>query len=299
MRRTLLFTFAAALISSALSQNPVVTARMVVTVEPHHGAPSPTVSPADVMVYHNKDRFPVTALTPLRSAGLQLWILIDDGADTDLGSQLGDLRKFILAQPANFEVGVGYMRNGTVTSTQGPTTSHDLAAKALRLPLGDAGASTSPYISLVDLIKKWPPTDRAREVLMISSGIDPLYGPGPQNPYMQRAIDEAQRAGVVVSSIFFGGVGHSGHSYWQITWGQNNLSQLTEETGGEFYWQGMSNPVSFSPYLDEFSRVLSNQYLVTFVAGGKPGSFEPIKARTEIPHVSVVAPSKVYIPPKG
>jgi len=288
--------FAAGLILSAHAQNTGVPARMVVTVEPHHGAAAPTVSPADIMVYHNKDRFPVTALTPLRSSGLQLWMLIDDGADTDLGSQLGDLRKFILAQPANFEVGVGYMRNGTVTSSQRPTTDHELAAKALRLPLGDAGASTSPYISLVDLIKKWPPTERAREVLMISSGIDPLYGPGPQNPYVQRAIDEAQRAGVVVSSIFFGGAGHSAHSYWQITWGQNGLSQLAEETGGEFYWQGMSNPVSFSPYLDEFSGVLNNQYLVTAVVSGKPGGFEPIKVRTEIPHVSVVAPSKVYIP---
>jgi len=285
-----------ALMLAAHAQNPGVPVRMVVTVEPHHGAAAPPVSPADIMVYHNKDRFPVTALTPLRSTGLQLWILIDDGADTALGSQLGDLRKFIQAQPVNFEVGVGYMRNGTVTSTQRPTPDHELAAKALRLPLGDAGASTSPYISLVDLIKKWPPTERAREVLMISSGIDPLYGPGPQNPYVQRAIDEAQRAGVVVSSIFFGGAGHSAHSYWQITWGQNGLSQLAEETGGEFYWQGMSNPVSFSPYLDEFSGVLNNQYLVTAVVSGKPGGFEPIKVRTEIPHVSVVAPSKVYIP---
>ena len=290
---------AAALMLPAHAQNGGVPVRMVVTVEPHHGAPSPTVSAADIMLYHNKDRFPVTALTPLRSAGVQLWILIDDGADTELGSQLGDLRKFILAQPANFEVGVGYMRNGTVTSSLRPTTDHELAAKALRLPLGDPGASTSPYMSLQDLIKKWPPTDRPREVLMISSGIDPFYGPGPQNPYLQRAIDEAQRAGVVVSSIFFGGVGHSAHSYWQITWGQNGLSQLAEESGGEFYWQGMSNPVSFSPFLDEFSRVLNNQYLVTFDAGGKPASFEPIKVRTEIPHVSVVAPSKVYISPKG
>jgi hypothetical protein len=30
---------------------------------------------------------------------------------------------------------------------------------------------------------------------MISSGIDPYYGTGPSNPYLNRAIDAAQRAG--------------------------------------------------------------------------------------------------------
>jgi hypothetical protein len=56
---------------------------------------------------------------------------------------------------------------------------------------------------------------------MITSGIDPDYGPGPSNPYLDRAIHAAQRVGVVVHSIYFSGAGHFGHSLWQINWGQN------------------------------------------------------------------------------
>lgn len=65
-------------------------------------------------MYQGKERRQVTAWTPVRDAGGQLWILIDDGADSTIGTQFGDLRKFIQALPANIETGLGYMRNGGV-----------------------------------------------------------------------------------------------------------------------------------------------------------------------------------------
>jgi hypothetical protein len=141
------------------------------------------------------------------------------------------------------------MRNGGVTPAQSLTSDHSAVAKALRLPLGEPGISASPYLSVSELIRKWPATTKAREVLILSSGVDYVYGPGPQNPYLQSCIDETQRAGVVATSIYYGSSGHAGHSYWEIYWGQNNLSNLSEATGGEFYWQGMTNPVSIGPYL--------------------------------------------------
>jgi hypothetical protein len=125
---------------------------------------------------------------------------------------------------------------------QKPTADHALAAKTIRLPLGQPGISASPYLALIDLIQKWPRADQAREVLMVTSGIDPDYGPGPSNPYLDRAIETAQREGVVVHSIYFSTAGHFGHSLWQINWGQNYLLQLSEETGGEFFWLGTSKP---------------------------------------------------------
>jgi hypothetical protein len=288
---------------SAIAQNPgastVVPVKIVVTVEAHKGAATPQITDADVMVYENNHRRRVTNWAPLRGdrGGLQLWLLIDDGTDTTLGLQLDDLRKFVGDQPATTQIGIGYLRNGTVETVQALTGDHDLAAKAIRLPLGMPGISASPYLSLIDLIQRWPATPQAREVLLISSGIDPDYGSGPSNPYLSRAIDTAQRAGVVVYSIYFGSAGHAGHSFWQINWGQNYLSQLGEETGGEFYWQGSSNPISFAPYLSEISERLKDQYLLTFEAAveGK-GGFQAIKLKTEIPHVTLVGPSKVYVP---
>ncbi len=281
----------------AAAQNPETQARIVVTVEAHKGAATPQITSADVMVYENNHRKRVTGLTPLRDdgAGVQLWVLIDDGTDTSLGLQLDDLRKFIRDQPGNTQVGVGYLRNGTVAPVQGLTSDRELAAKALRLPLGAPGISASPYLSLIDLIHRWPASPQAHEVLLITSGIDADYGAGPANPYLSRAIETAQRAGVVVYSIYFGSEGHAGHSYWQINWGQNYLSQLGDETGGEFYWQGSSNPISFAPYLKEIGERLREQYIVTFDAGGEgKAGFQAIKLKTELAHVTLVGPSKVY-----
>jgi len=59
-----------------------------------------------------------------------------------------------------------------------------------------------------------------------------LWGGGPSNPYVDSAIEEAQRAGVIIYSIYTPGVGHYGHTFWRMNWGQNYLSQISDETGG-------------------------------------------------------------------
>ncbi len=281
----------------AQAQDAGVPVRMIVTVETNHGAPAPKLTAADILVQENNTRARSTAWTPISAAGLQLWLVLDDSSDSTIGNQFSDLRAFIAAQPSSTQIGLGYMRNGTVLAAQPLTTDHASVAKAIRLPVGEPGISASPYTSLSDLIHKWPATERAREILMITSGIDLLYGPGPENPYLLRAIADAQRAGVVITSIYFGSAGHAGHSYWQMNWGQNDLSQLAYETGGEFYWQGLANPVSLGPFLDEFGRRLNNQFLLTFTA--KPGTkagLEPVKVRTEVPHISLVAAAEAYVP---
>jgi len=202
------------------------------------------------------------------------WRLIDDGSTTNLGTQLADLKKFVLAEPPTTQIGIGYMRNGEVQKVQPLTSDHQLAARALRLPVGMPGISVSPYVTLTELVHKWPAGAAAREVLMVSSGIDPIYGVGPENPYLEEAIDTAQRAGVVVYSIYYSSAGRwSSLAYWELFWGQNYLAQLSDETGGELYWLGYQDPVSVAPYLDDLSRRLNSQYLLTFLARpeNKPG----------------------------
>jgi hypothetical protein len=275
-----------------------VPVSVITTVEAQKNAPPPKVTQEDVLVSQNKRHMQVTGFAPLRDqGGLQLWLLIDDGSASALGNQLADLREFVRQQPSTTQIGVGYMRNGGVAVVQPLTADHDLAAKAMRLPIGVPGISASPYLALTELIHKWPATPEAREVLMVSSGIDPDYGSGPDNPYLSRAIDAAQRAAVVVYSIYFPNAGHFGRAYRQAYWGQNYLSQLSEETGGEFYWLGNGAPVSLTPYLDSMNRRLNEQYLLTFLAEpeNKPG-FQRIKLSTEVPHVGLAGPAKVYVP---
>ena len=183
---------------------------LLVTAEARHGSDVPEISQHDVMVYEGHDRDEVTSWIPAKgdNAGLELFILLDDGSDINLGTQLESLRKFIMEQPASTKVGVAYMQNGIGRVEQSPTSDHASAAKALRLPLGIGGVNASPYISLSDLIKRWPASTARREVFMASDGVDPYYGVGDlQDPYLDAAIDDAVRACIVVYDVYTPGAG--------------------------------------------------------------------------------------------
>jgi hypothetical protein len=278
-----------------------VAVHTVVTVESHHGSNPPVINREDVMVYEGKERDPVTDWVPAQgeNAALELFILLDDGSSTSLGSQLDDIRQFINAQPASTKIGIAYMQDGIARIQQNLTTDHAQATKALRLPMGIRGVNASPYFALTDLVKRWPAGSPRREVFIASDGVDLYYGAGDlQDPYLQEAIDNAQTAGILVSAIYTPSIGHIGHSYWLNYWGQLYLAQLAEQTGGEAYYIGFTGPpVSFAPYLDEFSHRLSHQYLLTFLARPpKKAGLQRIKIKTEVPKVDLVAPERVYVP---
>lgn len=279
-----------------------VPAHIVVTVEPKHGSNPPVIKKDDVMVFEGHDRDTVTDWIPLQGdhAGLELFILIDDESGISLGNQLEDLRQFIHAQPATTKIGVAYMQNGIARVAQDLTSDHALAAKALRLPLGIGGAEASPYFSLSDLVKKWPETNERRKVLMVSDGIDRYYGAGDlEDPYVDAAIDDAVKAGIMVSAIYTPGAGHFGHSYWQNYWGQIYLSELADKTGGESYYIGFTGaPVSFAPYLEDMEHRIHNQYLLSFLAKPpKKAGWAQIRLRTEVQGVDLVSAGRVWVTP--
>lgn len=277
-----------------------VPAHAVVTVEPHKGSDLPTINREDVLVTEGKDRDQVTEWTPAQGdqAGLEFFILIDDGANMSVGNQLDALRQFILAQPATTKVGLAYMQNGSARMAQNLTADHESVARALRLPSGIAGINGSPYFSLSDLVKHWPAGAPRRELLMISDGIDRYYGSGDLNdPYVSAAIDDAQKAGIIVSSIYTPGIGHFGHSFYQTYWGQLYLAQVADKTGGESYYFGMMGPpVTFVPYLDQLSNRLKHQYLLTFLAKPpKKAGLQSVKIKTEVSNADLVAPDRVWV----
>ena len=273
---------------------------LVVTVEARHGSNVPDITRDDVMVYEGRDRDRVTGWLPLQGdhAGLELFILLDDSSSVSLGSQLEDIRQFISAQPATTKIGIAYMQNGIAQVLQNLTNDHTLAAKALRLPMGSPGANASPYFSLGDLIKRWPAGDERREVLMITDGIDLYWGSGPDNVYVDQVIEQAQRAGIIVFSIYTPGMGHYGHSYWRTYWGQNYLSQLSDETGAESYYLiGSAPPVTFAPYLEDMAKKLGRQYLLTFIPKPqKKAGMQRVKVQTEVPNAELVSADRVYVP---
>jgi hypothetical protein len=274
-----------------------VPVQTIVTVEARHGKDIPALNPEDLKASQRQKRLQVTDVVPLQgeNAGLELFFLLDDASNTSVGSQFGDVRHFIETQPATTAVGIGYMQHGTVDIVQDLTTDRGHAEQALRLPLWSGGAS--PYLSLSDLIKRWPATSSRREVVMVTSGVDAVGGTGPMDPFLDAAIDSAQRNGVVVYAIYMPSAGHAGHSPWIMNWAQSHLGQIAEETGGEAYMLGFEPSVSFGPYLDDVTAHLAHQYRVTVLL--KPAAkagFQDVRFATEVPNAELLAAKKVYVP---
>ena len=287
--------------ATLLAQTPKPAAgkaTITVTAIGKKDAAPPSVSKNDVQVTVNKERKQVAGWE--KGNSLALAILIDDALDTSAASQWNDLKEFILAQPANTAIAVAYASNSTAMIAQDFTTDHALAAKALRIPRGELGAGSSPYLAVIDWLKRWPDSGDRRSLLLISSGIDYFRGSafGPFYPDVDTAISRAQRENVNLWSIYSPGFGHRSRSFALSNLGQINLSKMTDETGGETYYLGTSAPVSFKPYLDELQAHLGNQYLLTFAGdGGSKGKYVRVQLKTELPNVEFSHANNAYINP--
>lgn len=268
--------------------------QLILTAEGRNGTAPPELSKSDISVEINKRPVPIQTWIPLRgdSAALQLYIVIDDGENADLSNQFRSLKAFIRKLPASTAVGLAYLRNGEALIAAPLSNDHEAAAGSFRLPLGERGISGSPYISLSALIKKWPAAPGIqREVLLISSGLDPYSPADPLNPYLENAIADAQRAGIPIHSIYYGGSGHFG----RLNWGVNYLAELGDATGGKAYWQGFGSPVLFDGFLKDLSLRLQNQYLLTVAPEDTKTGLEPVRVTTSKPAVSLSAPGQIFM----
>src|SRR3982074_3003601 len=239
---------------------------LTVTAVTKKGSPPP-IKKEDVQVFEGKERVQVADWR--HDGNLYLAILIDDSLDTEAASQWNDLKAFISAQPQNTFVAVAYARNGAAMVTQDFTNDHALAAKALRIPLGNLGAFASPYLSLQDWLKRWPSTsgDHRSSILLISSGIDYFRGGfDPVDPDLDSTIERAQKENVNIWTIYYPSDGHVPRGFFRVFNSQSNLSRLSEETCAESYYLSFGRPVSLKPYFDELLQHLNNQYLLTFGA---------------------------------
>ena len=279
------------------ASSSTVPVTLIVSVEARRGKDIPVIHREDVRVFQGRERLQVTDWVPLQGdqSELELFALIDEAIDTSVGSRLDDVRQFMLTQPATTAIGVAYIRDGVVQIVQNLTKDHRQAGKALRLPVGANGA-VNPYLSIPDLIKRWPESRARREILMLSDGVNRLQN-GPNDFYLAEAVDHAQRAGIQISAIYCSVAGHGGHSFRRFHWGQNNLSQLADETGGEAYSQGFQTPVSFTPFLEQFADRLKHQYRLTVLAKPeKKASYQPIRVVTEVPNADLAAAERIFVP---
>jgi hypothetical protein len=271
--------------------------RAIVTVFAKHSEIAPTVAQADVTVKVNGKDSPVTGWAPFKGAddSLELVLLIDSGA-RNLGRQFDEIRQFVKSLGPHTKIAIGYMQNGN-TAMAGPLSADRAQTMSqLHLPVGP---TTNPYFALSDLAHRWPSQDpRARrEVIMLSSGIDPenrRYD--PDDLYVQSAVRDAVQAGLVVYTIYWRSGAEGGDNPQVVNGGQSLLTQLGDATGGYNYWTGSGNPVSFQPYFDDLTKRLANQYSLAFNAklDRKP-AVETLKVKVEGISLQVTAPQQVFI----
>ena len=288
-------------ISASLPNAPGAPTQMVITVRPAKAGSQPeNLAPHDLIVLRGKARIPVARLERLSGdlADMQLFVLLDDSTrSSSLSLQFPELKKFLESLPASTQVAIGYMRNGTFALAQAFTADHQKAASALRLPEAIPGENGSPYFALSDLVKHWPSkqsTDR-RAVLMLTDGVDRYYGTSEMDdPYVDAAIHNALKESVTVYSIYLRGAGAYDRGGWVTNFAQSRLNQVSDETGGDAYFQDFTDPVTISPFLKDFQDRLDNQYRLTLEDLNEKG-VQPVKVRTELPGLKIQAPTRIYV----
>jgi hypothetical protein len=277
--RFAILTSLALLTMAALAQED---GRVLVTQTLVHADSKTDVVPTATQVKLELDskNAPVTSLVPVAPGNVQIAFLIDDGLSRNAGIQLNDLKQFAMSLPPTTELLVGYMTNGTVQVASPFSTDHAAAAAAFRIPTGLPGESASPYFCLSDFVKHWPGsqgeegTHKARFVMMLTNGVDPYNGStritNQDSPYVSEAVEDAQRAGVAVYSIYYRDSGFRGNGSASFS-GQGYLQQVADATGGDSYYEGTGSPVSLAPFLKQFQHAISETYVATFNAPADAG----------------------------
>jgi len=287
-------------ISSSLPNATDAPTQMVVTVLPaKDGAQPASLDAKDLMVQQGKKHVPVIGVQRLTGdqADMQLFVLLDDSTRSfSLSNHLAELKTFLKSLPASTQVAVGYMRNGTFGLVQAFTGDHEIAAGALRLPEASPGENGSPYFALSDLAKHWPSkesTDR-RAVLMLTDGVDRYDATGTiEDPYVDAAVHDVLKDGMLVYSIYLRGTGNLGGSGEVTNFAQSRLMEVSQKTGGHAYFEAFSDPVTIAPFLSDFQNRLQNQYQVTLDLSNEKGE-KQVKVRTEVPGLKIEAPTYVY-----
>jgi hypothetical protein len=288
-------------------QEGLVPTQVLVNVD---AKSTPPESASALTVSVNDHNGPVSGWAPVDPSNAQVALLIDDGLRERVGREIENLRTFVKTMAPGVEVLVGYMQNGHVVADQPFTADHAAAAATLHLPQGMPGISASPYFCLSDFVKHWPDSGgssgvgmggapaqhKARFVLILTNGVDPYNGGtsvmNQGSPYVDAAISDAQRAGVAVYAIYFGGAGIGGGSADNS--GQDYLAQLTEGTGGVNYWQGMGNPVSMAPFLTMFQHAVAETYVASFAAPtGKDPQRDMVRVKFSAAKTKLHAPDQI------
>lgn len=239
-----------------------------------------------LQVFEDGDRQEILATRGAGRSPMTVAVLIQDDLASVVSNEIKGIADFIRRLPPGSRVMVGYMRTGTLQVRQKFTSDLERAAKSLRIPVSSpAVAPFNPFSQTRDAIKRFEsqPVGR-RAVLLLSDGIDTSRGVDSSSPGvgfdLQRAINESQRLGVAVYSIYEPTAGPS--NFTLVGNGQGSLNRLSTETGGRAFFQGTGAPVSIDNFLRDVDSLLSRQFALTYLSTHPEKGFHKVRVVADV-----------------
>jgi VWFA-related protein len=266
----------------AESRRDVRTVTIPVTLSLPERAQQAELSYLDnLQVFEDGERQEILAIRGAGRAPLSLAVLIQDDLVSSVSNEIRGIAEFVRKLPPGSRVMIGYLSSGSLRIRQRFTDNLDRAAKSLRIPLSSTAASPyNPFALTRDAVKRFEsqPVGR-RAVLLVSDGIDLSRGVTSSSPAqsvdLQRTLDEAQRLGVAIYSMYAPSVG--GGDLALVNNGQGSLQRLSDESGGRAFFQGTGAPVSLDRYLREVDTLLSRQLALTYLSTHPDKGFHKVR----------------------
>jgi len=271
---------------------PGAEVQMILTVADHMNHKPAALKAEDVSIVDGT----VTGLVPFEGGHeLELYLVIDDAANYDFASKLQELRQFVSEQPAPAAIGLAYIRDGTLQVVDDPTADRAQIRRDLRPPAGSSAAN--PYCAISDLIARWPSKTLRREIVLVSTGIDDSAAEGAVCVNAEKAIHDAERAGVTIYALYNPVTNYLAQKWSKVDSGVVDLAHVCYETGGEAYFIGHSPAESIAPFLSDITEHLAHQYLVKFrVAPRQDAAFQTIFVSSPSYDREFMKPESVWVP---
>lgn len=278
------------------ARRDVRTVTIPVTVRLPERAPQTELRYLDALeVFEDGERQEILSTRGAGRAPMTLAVLIQDDIVSSLSSEIRGIADFIRRLPPGSRVMVAYLRSGSIQVRQKFTGDLERAAKNLRIPFSSSAvAPFSPFASTREALKRFEsqPVGR-RAVLLVSDGIDISRGFESTSPAsgfdLQRAINESQRLGVAVYSIYAPTVGATNGTL--VGNGQGSLNRLSSETGGRAFFQGTLAPISLDNFLRDIDLLLSRQFALTYLSTHTAKGFHKVRVVADMAEGEIYHPS--------
>jgi VWFA-related protein len=261
---------------------------------PERGPQSEVSYLEDLQIFEDGERQEILAMRGAGRSPLTLAVLIQDDLVSSMSNEIRGIAAFVRKLPPGSRVMVAYLSSGSLRVRQKFTGDLERAAKSLRIPLSTTSASPyNPFVLTRDAIKRFEsqPVGR-RAVLLVSDGIDLSRGFSNSSPAasvdLQRTVNEAQRLGVAVHSIFAPTVGSGDLTL--VTNGQGSLNRLSEETGGRAFFNGTQAPISIDQFLREVDSLLSRQFALTYLSTHPDKGFHKVRVVAGMAEGEIIYP---------